>query len=72
MKAVTLRQKDDPQKEFPQEVPTLTTFPVIAGPPLTVVDSRAFLAERTMICYLYGGGYGAQQEDHDSVPSRSA
>lgn len=27
--AVTLRQDDDPSLEFPQEVPTLATFPVI-------------------------------------------
>ncbi len=33
LSAVTLRQNDDPQKAFPQEVPTLTTFPVIAGAP---------------------------------------
>ena len=31
--AVTVRQNDDPQKEFPQEVPILTTFPVIPGAP---------------------------------------
>ena len=30
--AVTLRQNDDPAADFPEEVPTLTTFPVI--PPL--------------------------------------
>ncbi len=30
--AVTLRQNDDPAVDFPEEVPTLTTFPVI--PPL--------------------------------------
>ncbi|MEE8585691.1 MAG: hypothetical protein V3T83_12665 [Acidobacteriota bacterium] len=29
--AVTLRQNDDPSKEFPQEVPTLTTMPVVPG-----------------------------------------
>jgi hypothetical protein len=31
--AVTVRQNDDPQKGFPQEVPFLTTFPVIPGAP---------------------------------------
>jgi photosystem II stability/assembly factor-like uncharacterized protein len=31
--AVTLRQNDDPTKEFPQDVPSLTTFPVVAGVP---------------------------------------
>ena len=31
--AVTLRQNDDPTKIFPQDVPTLTAFPVIAGRP---------------------------------------
>jgi hypothetical protein len=31
--AVTVRQNDDPTKEFPQEVPVLTTFPVIPGAP---------------------------------------
>ena len=29
--AVTVRQNDDPAKEFPQEVPVLTTFPVISA-----------------------------------------
>jgi hypothetical protein len=29
--AVTLRQNDDPSREFPDEVPTLTAFPVISG-----------------------------------------
>ena len=29
--AVTLRQNDDPAVPFPDEVPTLTTFPVVAG-----------------------------------------
>jgi hypothetical protein len=29
--AVTVRQTDDPAKEFPQEVPILTTFPVMPG-----------------------------------------
>ena len=31
--AVTVRQNDDPMKEFPQEVPVLTTFPVVPGAP---------------------------------------
>jgi hypothetical protein len=31
--AVTVRQNDDPMKEFPQEVPVLTTFPVVSGAP---------------------------------------
>ena len=31
--AVTVRQNDDPMKDFPQEVPMLTTFPVIPGAP---------------------------------------
>jgi hypothetical protein len=31
--AVTVRQNDAPGKEFPQEVPILTTFPVIPGTP---------------------------------------
>jgi hypothetical protein len=31
--AVTVRQNDDPIREFPQEVPILTTFPVIPGAP---------------------------------------
>ena len=31
--AVTVRQNDDPTKEFPQEVPNLTTFPVLPGTP---------------------------------------
>jgi hypothetical protein len=31
--AVTVRQNDDPLKEFPNEVPILTTFPVIPGAP---------------------------------------
>lgn len=31
--AVTVRQNDDPMKEFPQEVPILTTFPVMPGAP---------------------------------------
>jgi hypothetical protein len=31
--AVTVRQNDDPEKEFPQEVPILTTFPVMPGAP---------------------------------------
>jgi len=31
--AVTVRQTDHPDKEFPQEVPILTTFPVIPGAP---------------------------------------
>jgi hypothetical protein len=31
--AVTVRQNDDPQKGFPQEVPFLTAFPVIPGAP---------------------------------------
>jgi hypothetical protein len=31
--AVTVRQNDDPDKEFPQEVPILTTFPVMPGAP---------------------------------------
>ena len=31
--AVTVRQNDEPLKEFPQEVPILTTFPVIPGAP---------------------------------------
>ena len=30
--AVTLRQNDNPGADFPEEVPTLTTFPVI--PPI--------------------------------------
>ncbi len=29
--AVTVREKDDPEKEFPLDVPVLTTFPVIPG-----------------------------------------
>jgi hypothetical protein len=29
--AVTVRQNDDPAKSFPEEVPILTTFPVIPG-----------------------------------------
>ena len=29
--AVTIRQNDQPGVEFPNEVPTLTTFPVIQG-----------------------------------------
>ena len=29
--AVTLRQNDDPSQPFPQSVPALTTFPVVAG-----------------------------------------
>jgi hypothetical protein len=29
--AVTVRQNDDPAREFPEEVPFLTTFPVIPG-----------------------------------------
>jgi hypothetical protein len=33
MVAVTVRQNDDPHREFPQEVPILTTFPVIPGAP---------------------------------------
>ncbi|MGW8178430.1 MAG: LamG domain-containing protein, partial [bacterium] len=32
--AVTVRQTDHPDKEFPLEVPILTTFPVIPGAPL--------------------------------------
>jgi hypothetical protein len=32
--AVTVRQNDDPKKEFPQEVPILTTFPVMPGAPI--------------------------------------
>jgi hypothetical protein len=31
--AVTMRQNDDPAQEFPQEVPILTTFPVMPGLP---------------------------------------
>jgi hypothetical protein len=31
--AVTVRQNDDASKEFPQEVPILTTFPVMPGAP---------------------------------------
>ncbi|UCF35691.1 MAG: hypothetical protein JSU96_12725 [Acidobacteriota bacterium] len=31
--AVTLRQNDDPQKQFPDEVPILTAFPVMKGRP---------------------------------------
>jgi hypothetical protein len=31
--AVSVRQTDDPNKEFPQEVPHLTTFPVMPGAP---------------------------------------
>ena len=31
--AVTLRQNDAPGQDFPEEVPTLTTFPVIPGRP---------------------------------------
>jgi hypothetical protein len=31
--AVTVRQNDDPVREFPFEVPILTTFPVIPGAP---------------------------------------
>jgi hypothetical protein len=31
--AVTVRQNDDPMKDFPQEVPILTTFPVMPGAP---------------------------------------
>ena len=31
--AVTFRQKDDPAREFPLDVPILTTFPVIPGAP---------------------------------------
>ena len=31
--AVTLRQKDDPGLEFPEEVPLVTTFPVVPGTP---------------------------------------
>jgi hypothetical protein len=31
--AVTVRQNDDPVREFPEEVPILTTFPVIPGMP---------------------------------------
>jgi hypothetical protein len=30
--AVTVRQNDDPAKDFPQEVPILTTFPVMPSP----------------------------------------
>ena len=33
MVAVTVRQNDDPMKQFPQDVPVLTTFPVVAGAP---------------------------------------
>lgn len=29
--AVTLRQRDDPLRDFPEEVPALTAFPVISG-----------------------------------------
>ncbi len=29
--ALTLRQNDNPSLGFPQDVPTLTTFPVISG-----------------------------------------
>ena len=31
--AVALRQRDDPYREFPDDVPTLTTFPVAPGAP---------------------------------------
>jgi len=31
--AVTMRQRDDPDRVFPAEIPTLTTFPVIRGIP---------------------------------------
>ena len=31
--AVTVRQNDDPMKEFPEEVPVLTTFPVLSEAP---------------------------------------
>ncbi len=29
--AVTLRQHDDPNKAFPEDIPIVTTFPVVAG-----------------------------------------
>ena len=38
--AVTVRQNDDPAKEFPQEVPILTTFPVITAAPEIADGSR--------------------------------
>ena len=31
--ALALRQRDDPYREFPDEVPTLTTFTVAPGAP---------------------------------------
>ena len=31
--AVALRQRDDPHRDFPDDVPTLTTFPVAPGVP---------------------------------------
>lgn len=44
--AVTLRQNDEPGREFPQEVPTLTAFPVIPGradgPPSASTAPRSF------------------------------
>ena len=36
--AVALRQRDDPYREFPDDVPTLTTFPVAPGAPDTAPE----------------------------------
>ena len=36
--AVALRQRDDPSQEFPDDVPTLTTFPVAPGAPDTAPE----------------------------------
>ncbi len=39
--AVTLRQNDNPEADFPEEVPTLTTFPVIAPVPKEAAGDQA-------------------------------
>ena len=36
--AVALRQRDDPYRDFPDDVPTLTTFPVAPGAPDTTPE----------------------------------
>ena len=38
--AITIRQNDEPALQFPAEVPTLATFPVIPGRSDGIIPSR--------------------------------